>query len=103
MITDDQITALSREYGEHEAKTYSTDSDTKRELYKKVCTNVAESVLGFLSQHYFLVEKSKAITAYKAMSDYGKTKGVECAECANYAARVWIKRLFPEIAKEVEE
>ena len=56
-----------------------------------------------LTQRYCLVEKSKAIKAYKAMSDYGKEKGVECAKCANYAARVWMKRLFPEIAKEVEE
>lgn len=28
------------------------------------------------------------------MSDYGKNKGVECASCANYAARVWMERIF---------
>ena len=39
-------------------------------------------------------EKERVRKAYKAMSDYGKNKGVECASCANYAARVWMERIF---------
>lgn len=39
-------------------------------------------------------EKERVREAYKAMSDYGKNKGVECASCANYAARVWMERIF---------
>lgn len=38
-------------------------------------------------------EKEMVRKAYKAMSDYGK-KGVECASCANYAARIWAERIF---------
>lgn len=39
-------------------------------------------------------EKERVRKAYKAMSDYGMNKGVECASCANYAARVWMERIF---------
>ena len=39
-------------------------------------------------------EKERVRKAYKAMPDYGKNKGVECASCANYAARVWMERIF---------
>lgn len=48
-------------------------------------------------------EKERVKKAYKAMSDYGKNKGVECASCANYAARVWMERIFgKDFFKEVE-
>lgn len=39
-------------------------------------------------------EKERVRKAYKAMSDYGNNKGVECASCANYAARVWMECIF---------
>lgn len=39
-------------------------------------------------------EKERVREAYKAMSDYGKNKGFACASCANYAARVWMERIF---------
>lgn len=39
-------------------------------------------------------EKERVRKAHKAMSDYGKNKGAECASCANYAARVWMERIF---------
>lgn len=39
-------------------------------------------------------EKERVKKAYKAMSDYGKNKGFACASCANYAARVWMERIF---------
>lgn len=94
-MNDDQILVLAREYAEE----LSPDNKVEREMIELDCLGFLDRVLN----SYCLVEKSNALTAYKAMSDYGKEKGVECAECANYAARVWMKRLFPEIAKEVEE
>lgn len=101
-MTDQQITALAREYAE-EIYPHEEDEDIgQMEFLRSSATKHIETALKKLSQRYCLVEKSKAIKAYKAMSDYGKEKGVECAKCANYAARVWMKRLFPEIAKEVE-
>lgn len=94
MIDESKITALAREYAEE----LSPDNKINREMIELDSLGFLGHVLGC----FYLVEKSKAITAYKAMSDYGKSKGVVCAECANYAARVWMKRLFPEIAKEAE-
>lgn len=93
-MEENEITALAREYAEE----LSPDNKVGREMIELDC-------LGFLNRvldSYYIVKKSKAIKAYNAMSDYGKNKGVECASCANYAARVWMKRLFPEIGKEVE-
>lgn len=39
-------------------------------------------------------EKKRVRKAYKAMSYYGKKKDVMCADCANYAARVCMERIF---------
>lgn len=47
-----------------------------------------------LSSRLTAEEKERVRKAYKAMPDYGKNKGVECASCANYAARVWMERIF---------
>lgn len=47
-----------------------------------------------LSSRLTAGEKERVRKAYKAMPDYGKNKGVECASCANYAARVWMERIF---------
>lgn len=89
-MKEPEITALAREYaGEIHYGDNFFENENKR-------------FLAWLTCRYCLVEKSNALTAYKAMSDYGKEKGVECAECANYAARLWMKRLFPEIAKKMK-
>lgn len=47
-----------------------------------------------LSSRLTAEEKERVRKAYKAMPDYGKNKDVECASCANYAARVWMERIF---------
>lgn len=47
-----------------------------------------------LSSRLTAEEKERMRTAYKAMSDYGKNKGIECASCANYASRVWMEDIF---------
>ena len=93
-MNDKTITALAREYAEF------TDMSL---VDKKNISAICECFLKYTLRRYCLVEKSKAITAYKAMSNYGKEKGVECAQCANYAARVWMKHLFPDLTKEVQE
>ena len=84
-MDSETITALAREYA---SEIHYGDNFFENENKR---------FLAWLTRRYCLVEKSKAITAYKAMSDYGKEKGVECAQCANYAARVWMKRLFPDL------
>ena len=60
--------------------------------------NTVEMVSGLfdkpLASRMTAKEKERVRKAYKAMSDYGKNKGVECASCVNYAARVWMERIF---------
>lgn len=106
-MTNDLLTALAREFAEETRNgilgLFPQPLPDSMEVLIKNDQEYYGRFLRWLTRRYCLVEKSNALTAYKAMSDYGKEKGVECAECANYAARVWMKRLFPEIAKEVEE
>lgn len=47
-----------------------------------------------LAQRLTDAEKERVRKTYKAMSDYGKKKDVVCADCANYAARVGLERIF---------
>ena len=99
-MNDDKINTLAREYADECIDPQGFSKDTYEEMVEDKAENVAY-LLRWLCDRFYLVEKNKAITAYNAMSDYGKNKGVECAECANYAARIWMRRLFSEIAKEV--
>ncbi len=82
-MDENTITALAREYAEF------TDMSP---VDKKNISAICECFLKYTLRRYCLVEKSKAITAYKAMSDYGKEKGVECAQCANDYALNWIEK-----------
>ena len=86
----EEITALAREYAEF------TDMS---ELDKKNISAICEYFLKYTLRRYYLADKNEAALAYKSLSIYGKQKGVECADCANYAARVWMTRLFPELTK----
>lgn len=49
-------------------------------------------------------EKERVRKAYESISEYGKDKSEECASCANYAARVWMERIFgKELFERKEE
>lgn len=42
----------------------------------------------------YVAQGEKGLLEFLTVGDYGKNKGVECASCANYAARVWMERIF---------
>lgn len=73
--------------------------DEQRNSALPIYTDDAKSVLRWLFDKPLIdrmtaEEKERVRKAYKAMSDYGKNKGFACASCANYAARVWMERIF---------
>lgn len=73
--------------------------DEQRNSDLPIYIDDAKSVLSWLftkplAQRLSAEEKERVRKAYKAMSNYGKNKSVECASCANYAARVWMERIF---------
>ena len=108
MITDDQLTALAREYAE-EMCTHMEDDFIKDEA-------IRDNMLAFqmavnrLSQLYCLVEKSKLIEEYKTYSslrDNNSLLSLNIALVTRHDRGVdgirVLKSLFPEIEKEVEE
>lgn len=57
-----------------------------------------------LSERLSTEEKERVRKAYESISEYGKDKSEECASCANYAARVWMERIFgKELFERKEE
>lgn len=95
-MTQEEITALAREYAEERASVMQGSLGTKIQ---------AELVIRFLLRRFCLVEKSKVIDAYKSarkdIIDGNKSRigGLIAMGGANGAL---LESLFPEIAKEVE-
>lgn len=74
---------------------YESDDEQMKECLADTFKAGANYVYGLpLASRLTAEEKERVRKAYKAMSDYGENKGVECASCANYAARVWMERIF---------
>ena len=104
-MTDDQITALAREYAEEKVDPRGFSKRTYEVLVDENAEYV-EDVIRFLLRRYCLVEKETI------RKEYQETCGREtyATEHKNelYAKLFKMKRLtlaslFPEIAKEVEE
>lgn len=96
------IEELAKQYAEDmcSAEDYNGGiSDKERNFDMSVCIDDAKSVLGWIfdkpiASRMTEAEKEMVRKAYKTMSDYGKKKDVMCADCANYAARVGLERIF---------
>ena len=74
---------------------YESDDEQMKECLADTFKAGANYVYGLpLASRLTTKEKERVRKAYKAMSDYGNNKGVECASCANYAARVWMECIF---------
>lgn len=87
------IEELASEYYINEVINGDTCDD--KEGWTDCFVSGAEALMQLpLASRLISEEKERVRKAYKAMSDYGKNKGVECASCANYAARVWMERIF---------
>lgn len=67
-MTDDQITALAREYGKYVANSLDYDMSYDPELQHKLVvkghSEAAQSVLEWLLRRFALVEKSKVESTY---------------------------------------
>lgn len=109
MITDDQIIALAREYGEYVANRLDydmcPDPELRHKLVVKGHSEAAQSVLEWLLCCYALVEKSKVADEYKRAIETnrkGRETGAHSLCTMGSARKVLLESLFPEIGKEVE-
>lgn len=112
-MTEEQITAIAREYAE-EIHT-DTSAPFKDDV---VCEEIenTESFLRFILQRYCLVEKSKLQSIIEALNEMVHYYNRQAKSCCNNQMREvsekcaavmqgkveLLESLFPEIAKEVE-
>lgn len=92
MMTDDQITALAREYA---LKTVS---------HTRLLTTIAddtEDVIRFLLRRFCLVEKEAVRKQFESAKRLIEARNYN-KQCIGVGSRGVLERLFPEIAKEVE-
>lgn len=107
MITDDQITALAREYGKYVANSLDYDMSYDPELQHKLVvkghSEAAQSVLEWLLRRYCLVEKEqlKRVMSLHIEKSDETVKGGKAWFFHKGSANT-LRYLFPEIAKEVE-
>lgn len=99
MITDDQITALAREYAE-EMCAHMIDDFIKDENIRDV-ELAFQMIVEHLLRRYCLVEKSKVETKYKESLAALESNDNEDVKWGTYRLSL-LDHLFPEIAKEVE-
>lgn len=93
-MTNDQITAIAREYAE--ADGYGL----------QIIQDDTEMFLRWLSRRFCLVEKSRIQEEYQkaqAQIKYGKELGIHGLVTCGGAKEILLESLFPEIGKEVEE
>lgn len=95
MITDEQITALAREYAEECIDPYGFSKDAYEEIVEEKAENVAY-VLRWLSTRFYLADKEKAKAFYRGET-FGELDFIELV-----SSRRILSSLFPEIAKEVK-
>ncbi len=92
-MTQEEITAIAREYAEERASMMQGSLTTKIQ---------AELVIRFLLRRYALVEKSKVETKYKESLAALESNNHEDIKWGIYRLSL-LDHLFPEIAKEVKE
>lgn len=97
-MTDDQITALAREYAE-----WICPYKDKSANLSILDIREAERLIHFLLRRYCLVEKSKVEEVYKNTKSYKSELEPfsRQSDCCSVKLRL-LESLFPEIAKEVE-
>lgn len=100
-MNDKTITALAREYAEEESKGTAVDAlpnGLKENVIQRNADHF-EKHLRFLLRRYCLVEKDKAREVYAERTfRHDPDRGL-----ASIVVEHVLNRLFPEIAKEVEE
>ena len=97
-MTDNEITALAREYAE---EIYPNLSDKIISLRTQEIKN-AERLIRFLLRRYCLVEKEAVRKEYEMAREIWKRVVPIDAKAFNEGRMSAIESLFPEIAKEVK-
>lgn len=101
-MTDQEITALAREYAEeYTKKKYPNAPGHVRERIIEGRMEHMEDFIPWLLRRYYLVEKSKAREAYKdAQKDQHNSERDFALTLAGRNRSAVLIDLFPEIAKE---
>ena len=112
MITNEQITALAREYGEYVANNPIVasylDTDEKKDINIRANARRAKDVIKWMTDRYCLVEKSKAadlcrLTLEHSDSvDYGLIDGLTDIVCEIFHEIYHQVADNPDFGKEVE-
>lgn len=107
-MTDTEITALAREYGEYVANSLGydlyPDPELRYRLVAKAHSESAQLVLEWLLQCYCLVEKAKAKQFFQSRQNILKHQDKYdryIVDEASVEKRLMLC-LFPEVANEVE-
>lgn len=100
-MTNDQITALSREYAKESANEVGRDVNSDSEIFDFVAIETAQ-VIRFLLRRFCLVEKSKVKDIHKGILVQLDPKNFGYSPY-NQGRIDLLKSLFPEIGKEVEK
>ena len=117
-MTDQEITALAREYGEYAANNPIVapyfDTDEKKGLHIRANANRAKDVIKWMADRFCLVEKSEVKhmleTAMKNLSNELERLAHDRWELNQRNRQILniqvaigvLNHVFPEIAKEVE-
>ena len=105
-MTPDQLTALAREYAEW-VRNVPKAKELPNCLLNEANTLIAEDakrMLTWLYARFYLVEKRKVLEEYyEAKFSCGNVDPCSETFAASLVQKRMIERLFPEIAKEVEE
>lgn len=103
-MKESEITSLAREYAEEMIK--GTPSDELPNCLKNsmltMNTEYIAEIFQWLTRRYCIVEKEVVRTAYHQAMEQGKHAHVKCQVESRAQFRL-LERIFPEIAKEVEE
>lgn len=107
-MTNDQITALAREYAEGIYRNAHKEMEVLPDCLSNESINMfaedMESKLKWLLRRYYLVEKGTVRKEYHeiqlALGDGGRS---EWEDDINMGKEVLLESLFPEIAKEVQK
>ena len=105
MITDDQLTALAREYAKEMIKGKPSEElpNCLKNSMLAMNTEYIAEIFQWLTRRFYIVEKSKVEEEYQeAKFTCGNVDPRSDTFVASLAKKSVLERLFPEIAKEVE-
>ena len=103
-MTQTEIDKIAREYAEETAKDTNVEElpNCLKNSMLAMNTEYVAEIFQWLLRRYCLVEKEVVHTAYQQAMEQGKHAHVRCQVESRAQLRL-LERIFPEIAKEVED